>query len=282
MAGQDNRHWIVPHSPADGSRRALLARVGFNRLRNIAVGDELSVWDFRKLRPYQLAKLRPARCTRGNLSWVAALEVRVEPRAGLREHRIAGLFLRGGRKRRRVVFLTLEPQADERLAVARKLDIAQRRRVGAGKIHGPFFLSLVRALCRCCYTPRRNRHARGQRVCSLFRSGRVRHVRQGRLRTHPPLSFPLFRLRSGLLGLLVRHRPHRHHGIRSPRAPGLRQFLQLTRLHVGKRKFHAIVGGKKRIGVIVGAHEYILHRPVADAADTTEACGLCHEVGART
>ena len=79
----------------------------------------------------------------------------------------------------------------------------------------------------------------------------------------------------------MRHRPHRHHGVRSPRAPGLRQFLQLTRLHVGKRKFHAIVGGKERIGIIVGAHEHVLHRPVADAADAAEACGLRHEVGAR-
>lgn len=97
-----------------------------------------------------------------------------------------------------------------------------------------------------------------------------------------PFPFPFSVFWGGLLGLLVRHRPHRHHGIRSPRAPGLRQFLQLTRLHVGNRKFHAIVGGKKRIGVIVGAHEYVLHRPVADAADAAEACGLRRKVGART
>ena len=282
MAGQDNRHRIVPHGSADGSRRALLARVGLDCLRDITVGDKLAVGDFRKFSPYQLAKLRSTGRAWRNLARIATLEVRVEPRTRPHEHGIVGLFLRGGRKRRRVVFLTLEPQADERLAIACKLDIAQRRRVGAGEIHGPFFLSLVRALCRCCRTPRRDRHARGQRVSSLFRSGRVRHVRQGRLRTRLPLSFPLFHLWGGLLGLLVRHRPHRHHGVRSPWAPGLRQFLQLTRLHVGKRKFHAIVGGKERIGVIVGAHEYVLHRPVADAANAAEACSLRRKVGART
>ena len=179
MAGQDDGHWVVPHSPADGSRRALLARVGLDRLRDIAVSDKLAVGDFCKFRPHQLAKLRSTGRALRNLAWIAALEIRVEPCARLRERGVIRLLLCGGRKRRRVIFLPSEPQADERLAIACKLDIAQRRRVGAGEIHGPFFLSLVRALCRCCRTPRRDRHARGRRVSSLFRSGRVRHVLQG-------------------------------------------------------------------------------------------------------